>query len=185
MGCGDGRAGAGVRRRRLRGFWEEPTGWDRRASRRQAFEQVALWAASPGAQGLRPLPWDCLGAKVAGSPSPSTAVGVGGWAGLPRPPQSGYHLCGGVTCAPGASHPASHPPLGWQPLPTWHLALGWWAGCDGGAPGGGRGPPGFPWGALLSTRLPPLLPQGGPGKGGPTCQSAGVLASQAPRGWVL
>lgn len=38
-----------------------------------------------------------------------------------------------------------------------HLALGWWAGCDGGAPGAGR-PSSFPWGALLSTHLPPLPP---------------------------
>ena len=29
-----------------------------------------------------------------GSPSLSTAVGVGGWASLPRPQQSGYHVCG-------------------------------------------------------------------------------------------
>ena len=183
VGCGDGHAGAGVGRRHLRGFWEESTGRDR-SLQTAAFR--ARWPCGQHARVLRAstrCPRTGWGPRLR-APQVPPLLGSGGLGRPAQAPAVRLPRVWWVACAPGANHPASPPPLG-VAATIWHLALGWWAGCDGGAPGGGPGPPGFPWGPLLSTRLPPLLPQGGPGKGGPTCQSAGVLASQAPRGWVL
>ena len=127
----------------FRASGRNPPGWTDEPPDGSLSSTVALWAASPGAQGLCLLLQDWLGPRQ-GLPKSLHCCGSGCLGQPAQAPAVRLPRVWWVTCAPGAGHPASHPPF-WVAATTSmrHLALGWWAGCDGGAPGAGRGPPAF------------------------------------------